>query len=443
MDYSKHLQKAEEALRRRNYDFAIEVYQQLIDIEPDLGEARGGLRRALRLRFEKKGGGKLFRALAGAGPLAAAKGLVKAGKHRAAAKSLESYLVRNPMDEDANLLLGECLENAGFTKSARAVYEFLAEIAPKNPDGLKRAGAMMYAHGDHVEALQYYERALEADPRDQEALKARKNLAAETALSAGRYDQVQHSREQIVDKDEAQRLERKSRMHMGTEELEAELERLQGVYAEQSSDPDVMLEIADVLEKLKDFEGAQDMVERALQYRKDSFELVCRAGDLRSKVLKKKIAQAGKQGDEAAADRYEAELTEFEIEDARRRVEVHPGDASLRLRLGKRLMRSGQHDAALGEFQKAQGDQRSKRDALFFMAQCFQHKGFMDLARQEYENALEGAQGVDERAKEIMYNLGSIAESQGDGEAARSHYARVYQADIGYRDVASKMEQFK
>lgn len=196
VDYSKHLQKADEALKRRNWDFAIEVYQQLLELEPDLADARAGLRQALKKRHEQnKGGGKLFKALAGAGPLAMAKTLAKAGKYAAAAKSLEQYLTGNPLDEDANYQLGVALEGAGHFKSARAVYEFLAEIAPKNPDGLKRAGALMYREGDHAKALEYYERALQADPRDQDALKARKDLSAERALRAGRFETVQHSRE--------------------------------------------------------------------------------------------------------------------------------------------------------------------------------------------------------------------------------------------------------
>jgi len=201
VDFSKHIEKAEEAMRRRNYDYAVEVYHQLLEIDPDQGEARAGLRRALKKRFEAKKGSRFLRAIGGAMPLASAKALRKARKHDACAKALESYLGTQPLDAEANLMLGMSLEDAGHYKSARAVYEFVAEIAPKNPDGLKRAGAMMYRTGDHAKALEYYERALQADPRDQEALKARKDLAAETALTSGGYENVGHSRERIVDKE--------------------------------------------------------------------------------------------------------------------------------------------------------------------------------------------------------------------------------------------------
>ena len=443
MDFSKHIQKAEEAFRRRNYDFAVEVYQQLLEIDPDLGEARAGLRRSRKKRHEAKKGGKLLRAIGGAGPLAMAKTLRKAGKHAAAAKSLESYLAQNPVDADANLKLGMACEDAGHFKSALAVYEFLAEIAPKNPEGLKRAGAMSYRQGDHKKALDYYERALEADPRDQEALKARKDLAAEAALSGGGYEQIQHSREVIKDKDQARALDRARRRHLSEEDLAAERERLEALYVENPNDIDLMVELAGLHERLKDFDSAVDMIDRALAQRRDSFDLLCRSGDLRVKQAKKAIAKADKAGDTERASRLERRLLELDVDEFRKRVEMHPGDAGLRLRLGKRLMRVDEFDAALGELQKANGDPRIRREALFLMAQCFHKKGFVDLARKEYERSLEGVQEVDDRAKEVYYSLGSIAESEGDGQEARSFYARVYEVDIGYRDVAAKMEQFK
>jgi tetratricopeptide (TPR) repeat protein len=444
VDFSKHLQKAEEALRRRNWDFAVEVYQQLIEIDPDLPEARAGLRQALRKRAESKGGGGsvLGKAL-GAGPLAMAKTLAKAGRHDAAAKQLEAYLSHNPLDVDANLRLGGELEAAGHRRSARAVYEFVAEIAPKNPEGLKRAGAMLHAAGEHTKALEYYERALAADPRDQDALKARKNLSAEAALSKTQLQPVRHSRDLIKDKEQASALERERRMHLSDDDLRQALEQLERRFAEAPNDPELMLELAGVHERLKDFEAAGELVERALQYRKDSFDLLCRSGDLRSKVLKKALAKADKAGDMEQASRIEAELSDHEARDYRRRVEMHPGDAALRLQLAKRLIRKDELDSALGELQKANTDSRVQRDALLLMGQCFQRKGFVDLARKNYLKALEGLPDGEDRAKEILYNLGAIAEAAADVNEARNYYARLFEVDIAYRDVAAKMEKFR
>jgi tetratricopeptide (TPR) repeat protein len=440
LDFSKQIQKAEEALRRRNYDFAVELYRQLIELDPDQGEARSGLRRALRKRAQEGGGGsKLLRAVSGALPLSKAKTLQKLGKHEACARALEDYLATNPLDEDANLLLGVSLEQAGHFHAARAVYEFTAEIAPRNPEALKRAGAMMQRTGDPERALEYFERALEADPRDQEALKARKNLAAESALSRSNASGVGHSRELIKDKERSRELERSRRLVLSEEELRAELARLEERFAESSSDPDLMLQLSDVHERLGDPAAALELAERALSYRRDSFEIVCRVGDLESKRLKKAVARADKGGQAEEAGALERGLIAHEVKDYRRRVEARPGDAALRLMLAKKLLRADEVDGALAELQRCSGEPRVRDEALFHLAQCFQRKGILDLARKEYEHALEGSDPKSERAKEILYNLGSIAEAQGSREEARSFYIRIYEIDIGYRDVAAKM----
>jgi len=443
VDYSKHIQKAQEATKRRNYDFAVELYQQILEIEPDQGEARSGLRLALKRRVEQKKGGGLFSKIGGAGPLAAAKAMAKAKRYDSAIKGLEKYLAGNPLDVSANLLLGECCESAEHFHSACAVYEFIAEIAPKNSEGLRRAGAMMYRTGEHMKALEFYERALEIDPRDQDAIKARKNLAAETALTQGRYDSVGHSREQIKDKDEARSLERGQRIHKSEEELREELDRLEVRLAESSSDPDLLTEVGELHRRLGDLEAALEFIERAMEYRRDSFDLAKSHGALKVKVLKKRIAKADKLEDSERANKIEAELKGFELELAKLLLSFRPGDAELRMNLAKRLLRAGEHDAAIGELQKVSSDPRAEREARFFLGQAFYAKGFGDLAKKEFLLAIQDDARPDERTKEILYNLAAIAEAAGEAEEARSYYSRIFEVDISYRDVAQKMEGFK
>ena len=164
---------------------------------------------------------------------------------------------------------------------------------------------------------------------------------------------------------------------------------------------------------------------------------------LEQKALKKAIARADKTGDQEEADRLEERLRETEVGDLMRRLELAPGDSALRLSLGRTYLRQGRLDEATGELQRAVGDPRIENEARVYLAQCFKEKGFLDLARKEYEKALAARTTVDERAREILYNLGAIAEAEGDVAEARSCYARIYEVDIGYRDVAAKMEQLK
>jgi tetratricopeptide (TPR) repeat protein len=439
VDFSKQLAKAEEALNRRNYDFAADLYRQLVDIEPDLGEARAGLRRANQKRAERKKRG-FFGKASGALPLSKARGMAKLKKYDAAARALEDYLVGAPLDEEGLLFLGEMLAAAGHNKSAFAVFGFLAEIAPRHVEGLKQAGALAQATGDVFAAIEYYERALAADPRDQEAIKARKNLSAEAALSQSSLQKVGHSRDAMRDQAEAARLERRTRRHQTPEELEAEVRRLEDALAEGTPTPDALIEIGELYAKLRDWPAALEFHERAFEYRSDDFDLECTVGDLRGRVLKKQIATADKRGERERADELEKKLLDHELHELERRVDRRPGDMQLRLALGKRLEKGDDIDGALAAFQKVLGDPRMGSEAHFHLAGCFQKKGILDLARKEYQTALAGCRGVDDRAKEILYNLGLISEAEGDPSGARSSYIRIFEVDIGYRDVAAKME---
>lgn len=444
MDYSKHIAKAEEAARRRNYDFAVELYSQILDIDADVGEARAGLRRALRDRAAAgKSGGKLMKLVRGASSLTAARGLAKAGRHDAAAKSAETYLKADPMDVEANMLLGTSLEAAGHFKSALAVFEFIAEIDPKNAEGLKRAGSMMARAGNPGRALEYYERALEADPRDRDALKARKDLAAEAALETSRYDKVEHSREQLVDAEATRRLEQSQRRQRTPEEWEAERERLEGLFAESPTDVDVMRDLAVAHEKLRDPEAALDVLERALSYAKGDERLLDEVGRVRTKALKRRLAKAGKAGDAEKADRLEAEILDHEAAELRRRLRVHPGDTALRYDLGQVLLKAGEFDGAAAEFQKALADPRRGLEARIALARCFQGKGFDDLAAGEFEKALDACPQNDQRRLEILYSLASLSEARGDRSRAKEHYTRIFEVDVSYRDVAQKMDQLR
>ncbi|MEL6428690.1 MAG: tetratricopeptide repeat protein [Planctomycetota bacterium] len=444
MDYSKHIAKAEEAARRRNHDFAVQLYQQILDIDPDVGEARAGLRRALKARSEtKRSGGKLLKLVKGAGPLTAARGLAKAGKHDAAAKAVESYLEAAPLDVEANMLLGTSLEAAGHFRSALAVFEFIAEIDPRNAQGLKRAGAMMSRTGDAQKALDYFERALEADPRDRDALKARKDLAAQAALTAARYDEVSHSREQLVDAGETRRLEQTQRRQRTSEEWEAERDRLETLFAEDSTNVELMVELAGVHERLKDPEAAVDVLERAASFSKDDPNVLEALGRARGKALKRALARAGKLGDAEEADRIEAKIVVHEVDEFRRRIAIHPGDTGLRYELGLRLGKQGDHDGAAAEFQKALGDPRRGLDARIGLARAFEGKGFDDLAQGEFEKALQAVPENDQRRLEILYSLASLSEASGDRERAREHFTRIFEVDVGYRDVAQKMSELR
>lgn len=193
MDLKKHLDRAEQALTRGQADFAIELCDQVLDFAPGDANAAGLLARAL-VSLEVKGGllGKL-----GAGPSSLGARLSRMTKNAdAEARQLRRAFIKNPANFQKGAAWADALERAGYAGAALEAFGALAEA---DAECAKRASALAAAQGEVDRALEYLEKALVANPRDTEAVRMRKNLAAEQALSTKRYDQAESAQDVAYD----------------------------------------------------------------------------------------------------------------------------------------------------------------------------------------------------------------------------------------------------
>lgn len=443
MDLSKHLEKAEEAVKRRGYPLAIDIYNKLLAMQPDNGEARRGLRTALFKRAEAKPPSKLFALLGGGVHLLTGSISSMIGKHAAAAKAFERYLAHDPLNEGVNLKLGRMLEQAGLRHSALAVFQAWAEHQPRCLEASRSAGALLYEQGEMSQAMAMYEQALRIDPRDQESLKARKNLAAEGALEKSGLEKAQSSRDLMKDTEAQRRIERDQRLQLSAEEVSAELDELEPQLAERPDDTRLLRRVADLRMMQDDVQGALDCLEQLLRAQPDDGELADRAGDLRIRLQEKRVAEADRRGDSSAADGARGVLAELRVGEYRRRVERNPADLGLRFRLGTALVDQGELDEGIAQLQQAVKDPRSKVEALLCLGRAFQAKGLEDLALGQMEKALEAAGAGGKLAKEILYEMGVLNQTSGRTEQALAVFSRILEQDISYRDVARRVEQLK
>jgi len=442
VDLSKYLEQATDAAKRRNYAMAIKIYGQVLSIQPDFGDARAGLRKVLFQKVAQKPASKLTAILFGGIHLPIAGLMRLLGQHAAAAKGYERYLAFDPTAEGANLKLGAALRSAGLNNSALAVYAAYAEHQPRCLEACREAGALYYEQGKVNEALEMYELALKVDPRDQESLKARKNLAAEGALKSTGIEKAESSRDLIKDKGKQQQIERSERLQLSSDEIDSELDELEAQLQENPDDQKLLRRAARLREMAKDLQGALDLIEQLLRKKPDDGELLDIAADLRIRLQEQMVQKAVKRGDDAAATRARAALAQLRVGEARRRVERNPSDLGARFDLGASLLDAGDVDEAIAELQQGVKDPRKKVDAVFLLGRAFQQKGLQDLALGQYEKALEAA-GGGARAKEAHYEMGTIYEAQGKSDDALSHFTKILEQDIGFRDVAKKVEALK
>ncbi len=442
MDLTKYLEQAADAAKRRNHAMACKIYGQVLQIQPDFGDARAGLRRVLFQKAAQKPPSKLTAMLFGGANLLIGRIARAFGRHGAAARAYERYLAHDPLAEGANLALGTALQRAGWKRSALAVYAAWAEHQPRCLEACRAAGALFQEQGKLPEALAMYEQALKIDPRDQESLKARKDLAAEGALRSSGIDTAASSRELIKDKEQQRQLERQDRLQLSASEVEDELAQIETKLQADPQDTKLLRRGARLREMAKDLQGALDLVEQLLRQQPNDGEVQELAGDLRIRLQEQIVHKAEKAGDLAAAARARTALQQLRVAEARRRVERNPADLAARFELGHGLLAAGDVDAAIAELQQAVKDPRKKNEALFALGRAFQQKNLPELALGQFDKALQAA-GGGVLAKEALYEMGAICQAMGKRDDALRHYTRILEQDIGFRDVATKVEQLK
>jgi tetratricopeptide (TPR) repeat protein len=176
---------------------------------------------------------------------------------------------------------------------------------------------------------------------------------------------------------------------------------------------------------------------------KQESELATAVIEKHSKEAESAVAAA--PGDAAALAKLDAaqkELAEFKLNEAKRYVERYPNDYLARYNLGALLLETGRTDAAIAQFQQAQKGPQVRVPSLMGLGRCFKVKRLFDLAVTQFNTAKSDLSSMDDTKKEVIYELGTCYELMGKADAAIEEFKTIYSEDIGFRDVAEKINAF-
>jgi tetratricopeptide (TPR) repeat protein len=433
IDVSKQVAKAEQAAAQKKYELAIEIYLQALAIDPDNRAGRRGVRLAAVKQQELAPTSSLTKGM----QLAAAKAKIMNPNLDQRIAAYEGWLRLDPKNLEKGIELAETCEKAKYPNGAIGVYEALAEIHAKDPDSRTALGRLLSAK-EPQKALEHLERALQIDPRNQDAIKIRKDLAAELSIKRTGFEGARTTHDLLRDKDKAKELSQADRLQRNEAETGDVVTRLRARIQADPQDKKSMRELARALASSNRYEEAKAAWKQLIDTDPTDFDARVQLGDLRIAQVERQLASASGP----AADALRTQKTQVLIEEYSSRVAEHPTDLALRFALGEALMNAGRLDEAIGEFQKAVKDPRKRVDALCILGECFLEKGHYDLAARQLEKALEESPGLNsERGKAIVYTLGRLRERQGHFSAARDEFLKVYEVDLGYRDVATKVTE--
>ncbi|MEP6955334.1 MAG: tetratricopeptide repeat protein [Chthoniobacterales bacterium] len=446
-----HWLKAVAAIEMRNYGYAISLLQGVLKQEPEFLTGRQILRRAetSKAKAEKKGFFNM--STASIGVMKAQRELKKDPKRTI--ELVEKVLEDEPYNKQANLLLKEAAVAAGWPEIGVLALQTLLEEKPRDTKILHDLGRLYHQLGENDSEVEIYNRIVEADPTDAEALRLAKDASARGSMKTGGWTQAESYRDLIKDKDLAVSLEQQNRMALTGESLDQQIAE---TYARHEAEPqsvDHARRLGTLCEQKEDYENAIAWFQYAaeLTNRTDA-GLLRKVSDLGMKRWEHDIAEherfLAENGPEhpafaeqtAALETAKRQRSEILVEEAQKRADRNPTDLQLRFELGEHLLNAGRFRDALPELQRARQNPNARLKAMNLLGRCYWRLGMHDLAAKQLEEAAREIVSMDPMKKEITYNLGLVFAEMGEATKSINCMKQIYEVDYGYRDVAARVE---
>jgi len=446
-----HWLKAVAAIELRNFGYAISLLQGILKQEPQFLTARQLLRRTEVTK--SKSAKKSFFNISTA-PIAVMKAQREIKKDpKRAVEMLEEILEKEPYNRQANLVLKEAAVAAGWSEIGVFALRTLLEENPRDVKVLHELGRLHHELGESDREVEIYNQITEINPLDAEALRLGKDASARASMTTGGWTQAVSYRDLIKDKEMAVSIEQQSRMRLTGESLDKQIAE---TYALQQAEPtniDLARRLGALNEQKDDIAAAIGWYQYAADLTKGADAgLIRKVSDLKTKGLEREIAaheeflsthaadhelSAKKTEELKVAKKKRAEIL---VEDARKRVERNPTDLQLRFELGEHLVNAGHFREALPELQRARQNPNARLKAMNMLGRCYSDLGMLDLAMKQLEEASREILAMDAMKKEIIYNLGLVYERMGEREKSLGCMKQIYEADYGYKDVATRVE---
>jgi tetratricopeptide (TPR) repeat protein len=443
--------KANEAVQRENVDYAITLFNQVLEKEPGFFDCRKALRAA---QFQKcGGGGGFFKKMwsgAGSSPQIA-KAKMALNKNPAEAMAIaEQVLNGDPNSSAAHRIIVEAANALELPQTAVMSLDTLVKNSPKDKNlAIEFAYAVGTTGGDTSPVEKVLAELLRNSPNDGELNQALKDLSARKTLDQGGYNALEGGqgsyRDILKDKQQATSLEQEKRVVKSEDVTERLIGEDEARLKTEPNNLKVVRRLAELYAQKKQFERALELYERIKNSEMGNDPSLERA--IADTIVRRFDAQL-EQLDPAAPDyteqsaKLQAEKLNFQVTECQKRVEKYPTDLAIRFEMGQLYFQTGKITEAIQEFQKAQGNPHKRLAAMGYLAQCYAKRKMFDLAARTLQNAIKEKPVFDEEKKDLVYNLGCVLESMGKKEEAIEQLKLIYEMDIGYKDVAAKVDAF-
>lgn len=439
--------KGKDAFDKRNYPYAIALLSGVVEAAPGYREARNLLRSAEIGRFES-GGNPLLKKLLAIPTLVPrffkAYMCLKKGKWEEALRLYESILRKDPFNRIVLAQLARAAMNLNLVPVAIDSYEQIRRQNPKDVRALKALGRIYVNQADYERARRYFDEVRRLVPHDAEAIKGIKDIAAMKTIEDGGWDDSASYRSKIRDEKQAVLFEQETRMARSEEDLTDLISTKEEELSQQPENLIIVKTLAELYVEQGDFDKAINAYQMATMLNPGDFSLQELVMDTKIRKLDHRIEQlreSGEPGAEQQIVQLESDKRGLVLEERKKRVDHYPNNLAYRYDFAESLYEKGAIDEAIQQFQLSVNDPQRRIRALNYLGLCFRKKKLYDLSIKQFARAEEQLRDMDAFKKEVVYNLGLAFEEAGNHDKAMAQFQKIYEVDIGYRDVQKKIEK--
>ena len=360
----------------------------------------------------------------------------------------ENVFQKDPFNLKANLEFYELGIKAGHPDLAALGLETIRLGHPTNTKIAHQLAEHYMANDQPEKAGEVYRHIVKQDPRDMNAIKGEKDAAARNSIKSQWQGDFRSS---LKDASEQNKLELINKQGMTREQMESLLGELSSDYEADPTNITTVKNMANVLEKMEDFDQALGFYNYALTLNPGDVAMQRKIELLTDKVRDLQIAaiEADIESRPDAPDIAErrAELDEIKrqrgmkaVEESKQRVDRNPTDKAYRFDLGQAYFNCGMFGEAIPELQQARTNPNLRIKALLMLGKCFEKKNMNDLAINAFSDAAKDMPAMDNIKKELLYELAMVYEKVGKRDEYLECLKDIYNFDYGFKDVAKRVE---
>jgi len=446
----KQVEKAKSSASSGNAGYAIDICMGILEKNPGCVEVREVLRNAQKVRLSGKK--KSFLSGLTSKPLSMIGGVSVKKNPAKAMLQAEKILRDDPSSVDAHKLLADAASAMELPHTVVFAMEGARDGAPGNVPILKRL-AEAYLAVDRIEdCIRACDVILKSNPGEGETQEIIKRASVAQSMKKGDWEGQGDFRSKLKNKDEAEQLEQASRTTTSEENLEKLIEESKQKVENDPENLNNYRQLSTYYQRLGDFENAIEWIRKArtLESGKSDVSLERIEAKLYRESIDLKIKE---KAEEAAANPENTSLKEelsqmrsdrqkHLLAQAADMVKRYPNDYGARFQYGELLLEKGDIDAAIQQLQISTRNPKVRIAGLHALGRAYKTKKFYDLAAEQLSTAKGEILGMSDVKKNVIYDLADCYEQMKQLDKAIEQYKEIYAADIGFKDVASKIDEF-